>query len=94
MEDLFLTNLKSQVPLQTLMQKTLHHFMRVACTIVPFYHLLLGRNVKTEQNLGSNSILNSDPWNIRLLYPEDKEKKLREETIQQLLSIGKSDCFL
>jgi hypothetical protein len=55
-----------------------------------FLPSIVRRNVKTEKNLGSNSILNSDPWNIRLLYPEDKEKKLREEIIQQLLSIGKA----
>jgi hypothetical protein len=43
--------------------------------------------VNTEQNL--NCILTSDPWNICLLYPDDKKRNLQEENIQQLVSIGK-----
>ncbi len=50
---------------------------------------IVKRDVKTEQNLDCISILASDPWNIRLLCPGNKKKDLREQIIQQLLSIGK-----
>ena len=50
---------------------------------------IVRKDSKTDQNLDGNSVLTSDPWNIYLFHSGDEKKNLKEEIIQQLLSIGK-----
>lgn len=54
-----------------------------------FLPSIIRKDVKSEQNPDCNSVLTSDPWNICLFYPSPKKKSLKEQIIQQLLSIGK-----